>query len=90
MPTSRLCPGRHNRQTFAKLADKQQAARAFLSSNDPKQLEVNQFAARFLIQTAMLEGEVRVPFSDDDVTGLAKTFDVSKEAITIRADEARR
>ncbi len=36
------------------------------------------------IHRKLLEAEVKLPLSDDDVTALAKKFGVSEQAMTIR------
>lgn len=51
---------------------------------DPKEIEANQFAACLLMPKALLESQIQVPVSDDDVTALAKKFGVSEHAMTIR------
>ena len=52
---------------------------------DPKEIEANQFAASLLMPTALLRR--RAPsraLSDRDVEELARVFDVSEQAMTIR------
>jgi Zn-dependent peptidase ImmA (M78 family) len=51
---------------------------------DSKEIEANQFAACLLMPKTMLEAEVKLPVSDEQVTELAKKFGVSEQAMTIR------
>lgn len=55
---------------------------------DPKEMEANQFAAALLMPRWLLEPEVRGlssgPVLDQHVTELAKRFEVSEQAMTIR------
>lgn len=56
---------------------------------DPKEVEANQFAAALLMPAPMVEGEAARlagdgPLLDQHVEELAKKFDVSEQAMTIR------
>jgi Zn-dependent peptidase ImmA (M78 family) len=51
---------------------------------DSKEIEANQFAACLLMPKALLEKEVALPVSDEQVTELARRFGVSEQAMTIR------
>ena len=54
---------------------------------DPKEVEANQFAAALLMPTALVHKAVEgvgLPIVDSDVSGLARRFRVSDQAMTIR------
>jgi Zn-dependent peptidase ImmA (M78 family) len=51
---------------------------------DAKEIEANQFAACLLMPRIMLEAEVELPVSDEQVKVLARKFGVSEQAMTIR------
>jgi len=55
---------------------------------DPKEIEANQFAASLLMPTTVVLEHVarigRTPLSESDIKRLAKDFNVSEQAMTIR------
>ncbi|MGB7202174.1 MAG: ImmA/IrrE family metallo-endopeptidase [Pyrinomonadaceae bacterium] len=61
--------------------------RTKLSKVEPIEVEANQFAASLLMPVEILEAaidDLGLPLFDYDITSLAKRFDVSEQAMTIR------
>jgi len=55
---------------------------------DPKEIEANQFAESLLMPTKLMREHVErvgyLPLDENDVKRLARDFDVSEQAMTIR------
>lgn len=81
-----FAPGKHVHVDEGRLVS-ERATRAS-AGIDPKEIEANQFAASLLMPTRLVRSHVarlgRGPLLEEDIRALAKEFDVSEQAMTIR------